>query len=686
MGIAFSSGTAELPKARVRPRDESAALPPAVAAWLATVPAAAIVVVAIVLLGRPLGSLLFPAPHALFWPSIRYAVRPEPTEQARYLIALTAPLVLAGLTLLLAHRAPGRIAVRAPTLAVCAELAVLLFVVACFVAQRLQAPQNYEGHRRPVVYFTLPALLFAAALAAALVLAARSPAVRRRVARLTRESRARRIAAALIALVALAVTLLPAIHTDRSIAATNQAVVYHLYFTYDETIAVVDGRSPLGDFAAQYSSLWPYAFAAAMTVVGSSLAAFTGLLAALTSAMLLALYDVLRRLTRSAIAALLLFLPLLATFGLRLHGPKVDRFSLMNYFGVVPLRYAGPLLLAWLLARHLDGARPRRLWPLFLTGGFVAINNLDFGLAAVAASIAALVWTRPPRAASRRDAVEAIAGAAAAVVLVMALVLVRTGAAPHPELLVHYAHTFALDGFSMIPIRPLVGLDLVVFLTYVAAVGVATVRALRGDADRLLTGLLVWSGIFGLGAGSYYVGHSISELLMYMLPAWAFTVTLLAIAALRALAATTQRLPRPSYVLCLFGLGLVVCSLAQTPLPWQQLDRITTTDSATPFAHPLGEAFVAQHVAVGEPVLILGFLGHRIAANLGIDDVDPVTGGRSVFTLQQLVEAVGRLQRAGGEKIFVQDPIPYQGLVETLEEHYQQGAAEPGGMQLWQPR
>jgi hypothetical protein len=685
MCIAFSAETAELPKARVRPRDESAAVAPSIAAWLAVVPTAALVVAAIALLGRPLGSLLFPAPDAVFWPSIRYAVRPEPTEQAGYLIALTAPLVLAGLTLLLVHRAPGRIAVRAPALAACAELAVLLFVVACFVAQRLQAPQNYEGRRRPVVYFTLPALLFAAALAAALVLAARSPAVRGRVARLARESRARRVAVAFIALLALAVTLLPAIHTDRSIAATNQAVAYHLYFTYDETIAVVDGRSPLGDFAAQYSSLWPYAFAAAMTVVGSSLTAFTGLLAALTSAMLLGLYDVLRRLTRSALIALLLFLPLLATFGLRLHGPHVDRFSLMNYFGVVPLRYAGPLLLAWLLARHLDGARPRRLWPLFLAGGLVAINNLDFGLAAVAATVAALVWTRPRRAASRRAAVEAAAGAAGAVALVTALVLVRTGAAPHPELLVHYAHVFAVDGFSMIPIRPLVGVDLVVFLTYVAAVGVATARALRRDADRLLTGLLVWSGIFGLGAGSYYVGHSISELLMYMLPAWAFTVTLLAVAALRAIAAT-DRLPRPSHVLCLFGLGLVVCSLAQTPLPWQQLDRIATSESAMPFAHPTGEAFVAQHVAPGEPVLILGFLGHRIAANLGIDDVDPVTGGRSIFTLEQLVEAIGRLRRAGGEKIFVQDPIPYQGLPETLATHYQQSAAEPEGMQLWQPR
>lgn len=501
MCIALSSGIAELRPSRPSPRAGSATLAPAVAAWLAAVPAALLTLAAIVLLGPPLGALLFPHPTAQFWPSIHYSVRPEPTEQARYLIALTAPLTLAGLTLLLVRRTPRPLAEHGRALVAGVEATALLFVVACFVAQRLQAPQTYEGVRRPVVYFTVPSILFACALAAAVALAARSPAVRARAAGWLRESPARAVGATLVALLALAIALLPALHTDGSIATTYQQVVYHLYFTYDETLAVVDGRSPLGNFAAQYSSLWPYALAAAMTVTGTSLAAFTGLLAALTSAMLLAIYDVLRRLTRSSVAALLLFLPLLATFGLRLHGPKVDRFSLINYFGVVPLRTAGPFLLAWLLARHLDGTRPRRLWPLFLAGGLVAINNTDFGLAAAAATIVALALARPRpgRAALRRDALEALAGAAAALALVTGLVLARAGTLPQPSLLFHYAHVFAVEGFSMIRIRPLFGVDLVIYLTYVAAIGVATVRALQRRPGRLLTGMLAWSGVFGLG-------------------------------------------------------------------------------------------------------------------------------------------------------------------------------------------
>jgi hypothetical protein len=169
-----------------------------------------------------------------------------------------------------------------------------------------------------------------------------------------------------------------------------------------------------------------------------------------------------------------------------------------------------------------------------------------------------------------------------------------------------------------------------------------------------------------------------------MMPAWAFAVILLAIAAIRAIAATERR-PRPSQVAVLVALGLLVCSLAQMPLPWQQLERITSDNPPT-FAHPAGEQIVAEHVRPGEPVLILGFLGHRIATNLGIDDVDPVTGARSIFTLEQLLESLRALNRAGGEKVFVLDGVPYPALVETLEQRYALSAEEPEGMQLWQPR
>ena len=657
------------------------------AAWLAAVPATAIALAAIVLLGPPLGAWLLADPHLRFLPGALGGVRREPTEQARYLLALAAPLLLAGLTLRLRRHPPQPIAAAAPALARGIEIAAVALLAGCFVAQRLQDAQRDAGSGRgPIVYFTIPSVLAALAIAAAIAAAVRSAAVRERWARWRPDTPARRIAAALLALVAIVVALLPALNTDGSLAHEFEAVIYHLQFTYDESVAVLDGRSPLHDFATQYSALWPYALAGGMSLLGASVTAFTGMLAALTGVTLLALYDVLRRAARSSLGALALFLPLLATFALRLHGPAVARFSLVDYFGVLPLRYAGPFLLAWLVARQLDGARPRRAWPLFLAAGVVALNNTDFGLAALGATVAALAWThgRPDAGGVRRLALEAAAGLLASLALVCALLLARTGALPHLGLLVRYARIFVRGGFAMLPMRPVVGFSTVIYLTHVAAVAVATVRAIRGAEDRLATGLLAWSGVFGLGAGSYYVGHSLSEVLIYTFPCWALSVALLTLVTLRALAAS-GRWPSPAQLACLFAFGLLTCSLAQTSPPWEQIRRVAQNGPAV-FAQPIGQGFVAQHSGRGEAVLIMSALGHRIAYNLGLRDVEPFTGARSIFTLEQVDESLAALRAAHGTKVFVLLVEAYPGLTAALERDYDLRARSEEGMALWVAR
>jgi len=67
-------------------------------AWLAVVPVAAIGIVLVAVMGPPLGRLLFAVhPHSyVFLPSLATpAPAPEPTQHARYLIALAVPAILA---------------------------------------------------------------------------------------------------------------------------------------------------------------------------------------------------------------------------------------------------------------------------------------------------------------------------------------------------------------------------------------------------------------------------------------------------------------------------------------------------------------------------------------------------------------------------------------------------------------
>src|SRR4051794_15399757 len=109
----------------------------ATAAWLGAIPSILVVLAAAYLLGPPLGRLLAPEAGAYsFTPDYAKAVRPEPTEPARYLIALGLPLVIALLTTLSPRwlpRLPRRLLQPGVVAGVQALFAALL--VACYVVQ-----------------------------------------------------------------------------------------------------------------------------------------------------------------------------------------------------------------------------------------------------------------------------------------------------------------------------------------------------------------------------------------------------------------------------------------------------------------------------------------------------------------------------------------------------------------------
>jgi len=623
------------------------------AAWLWAIPCAAVTIALVALLGPPLSHVLFPSTLPVL-PTVEH--NPEPVEDTRYLLALLGPVLLAASVVLLAPRLRVPRRARRP-LAVAAQLAGVAVVAACFARQL--------GPDWRIEFFTVAQIAAAGVGAVGLALAAR----RGWLTGWGHESRAVRVLVPAAALALTGVWFLSYLNTATTICTYGDC--YNTAFMADETFAVLNGLTPLVDHTAAYGSLWPLLFAPVLALAGKTLFVWTVLMWALVLAMLLAVFGILRRTTRSTLGALALYLPVMA---LIYYAASRDLSNPIEIYQQVPLRTAGPFLLGWLVARHLARGRGAAgAWPLGVAAGLVALNNADFGLAALGATVAALLWSGGPltRRGLGRLAAELAAGLAGAYALVAAVTLVRAGALPDPVKAVAFARIYTRAGVGVWPLLRILGLPLAIYLTYVAAIGVATVRALRGASNRTLTGMLAWSGIFGLGSAAYYMGASTILAIATLFPAWGLSLALLTVVAVRATARRPERLPTVPALAALFGFALIATLLAMPPArlaPWTQVDRLTSKPLyAPPDAEPLAAPqdpgfrrfvssvpdgagrFVVRH---GAPVALLTATGHLLADAYGVRDVVPYTG-RSVFVAQQLDDALARLRAAGGSTVLV---------------------------------
>ena len=626
------------------------------AAWAWALPCAAITVALVAWLGPPLSHVLYPGAPLPVLPTVE--ANPEPVEDTRYLLSLLGPVLLAAALLFavprltLSQRA-GRV------LAVVAQALGLVVIVACVVRQ--------FGPSWRIEFFTVGQLVGAAAVTVALVVAAR----RSWLSGWRFEPRWLALAAPALALVLTGLWFLSYLQTAQTICTYGDC--YNTAFMADETFAVLNGLTPLVDHTAAYGSLWPFVFAPILALVGKTLFVWSLLMWALTVAMLLAQFGVLRRVTHSSLGALALYLPVMV---FTWYAASRDIHNPIEIYQQVPMRTAGPFLLAYLVARRLDRnaiGSSGAIWPLGLAAGLVALNNADFGLAALGATVAALLWSDPPRTrrALGRLAGQLALGVLAAYALVALVTLIRAGALPNPARAVAFARIYTRAGVGVWPLLRLFGLPLAIYLTYAAAIGVATVRALRGAENRTLTGMLAWSGIFGLGSAAYYMGASTILAIATLFPAWGLCLALLTVVAVHQLAAQRDRLPGLPALAALFGFALIATFLAMPParlMPWSQVERIESDPvyappDAEPMERPADPAFrtfVASTpeangrftIRHGAPVAFFTATGHLLADAYGIRDVVPYTG-RSVFTREQFDDALDALRAAGGSTVLV---------------------------------
>jgi hypothetical protein len=637
---------------------EHARLSAASVAWLLALPLALAGAAVVWLLGPPLSDVLYPPPSSFdFLAADAQPIAPEPVESMRYLLAIAAATLPAAATIALVRRRRPRDFPAAAALVAAAQGAGVAFVVLCLAAQH--AP------RWGTAYFGATALAAAVVLALALLAALRSATLRVRVEPWLRETRRARIGLLALAVAIAAIWVLPALNTETSMTWAYGRL--EGAFPFDEAFAVLNGLTPWVDLNVQYAALVPLLSAAAMLALGKTTLVFTLVMCVLTAVALLAIYGVFRRVTGSSLAALALFAAFVP-MSLFANPPATVRFTPGTYFGMFPLRFVGPYALAWLLARRLE--RPdRRAWPLLLAGGLVLVNNLDFGLVALAATLAALALTEPR--ALPRLAREAAAGIGAALLLYALFALVRSGALPDPTRGIEFSRLYGVAGYSVAPLPGVLGLPLVIFLTYAAALAVAAVRALDGAPNRVLTGMLAWSGVFGLGSGAYYAARSGLAVLPMMFSAWALALLLLTVPVVRQLARDPRARPGIAALAVLCGCGLALTTIVQLPPPWRQLERIEAPTGpleplppeswARPAQDPEVREFVASVgdgpgrfvVRSGAPVGIFTTTGHRTADAYDVVNAIPFTGPESIHTVQQREAAFDALRDAGGNTALV---------------------------------
>jgi hypothetical protein len=625
-------------------------------AWLGPVVGGVLLVAAFVWIS-PVLARHYPSNNGHVFSLWQATILPEPREEVRSMMALGAPFVLAAVILAFGTRRAPR-----PSLDPLV-LGAQVFGIGLLVWAVVQQPRR-SGFL-PIEYFK-PLLLSVSNLVAGILIgvvltavvlrwSGRLPAWTRQVA--DRLAGRRRLSLS-IALIATVVFLLPAVVTDATVGQSGQLAVVHIPVQSEDYFAVVNGRTPLVDYIAQYSNLLPLLVAPILVAFNTSLTSFSIVICTLSAIALLAIYGVFVEVTRRPWAALGLYVPFLALSLFPWNDSGPFRNFDANYYGILPGRLFGPLLLAWLCA--LSTRRRIPIWALFGFAGVVVINNSEFGTPALIGLIVAMAmsWDRsePVRKRVGRIAAQGAAGLLGAVVLVSAVILIRSGELPDPTLLTYFNRLFLRYSYGLVPM-PSLGLHWALYATYAAALLMAAVRYVRDDPDRTLTSMLAFSGAFGLGTAMYFVGRSSQFQLMLLFPAWSFALALVAWTAARSLRAARgnraglMRLLLPGCA-ALIGFGVMVSAIDRVSPPWRQVDRLIDGGNAVNDALS-AQRYVESHTRPGEHVLILGLpLDHRLAERAGVVNVSPLNGITAFISSAEADRALNQLEDEGGNQVF----------------------------------
>jgi hypothetical protein len=625
-------------------------------AWLIPIAGALLLAAAFAWLAPALAKV-YPSPSHVVFSAWLPKVNPEPKEDVRGMLALATPFVVAAGVLLLGTRQGPRRSL--DPLIVAAQAVGIGLITWSVVRQPHTLPLTPSDYLDPLL-LSVPTLVAGALIGVVLaeVILWWSGPVPGALSWLARQAARRGVALAIAVLVTV-VFLLPGVITDATVGQSGTLTHSGVALHSEDYMAVVNGRTPLVNYIGEYANLLPLVVAPVLAALGSSITAFTILMCTLTAVALLAIFGVFASVTRRPWAALVLYVPFLALslFPWDDHG-AVREFD-GNYYAILPDRLFGPFVLAALCALSIRGRRIPA-WALFLFAGLTVINNSEFGVGAlIALTLALALGSERSVPLSRRlgDIGRGAAiGLAAAVAIVCAVTLIRTGDLPDPTLLNYFSRLVLRQSFGLLPM-PSLGLHWALYATYAAALLTATVRYVRGDADRLLTAMLAFSGTFGLTTGMYFVGRSAEIQLMILFPVWAFCLALVAWTAARSLRAARvdrvrlRRLLLPA-VTALIGFGVMVSAVGRVSPPWRQVSRLQEGGRAV-YDTPNAQRFIESNTDPGDRVLVIGTpVDHRLADRADVVNVSPLNDFIALVSADEADRSLDQLEDEGGDAVF----------------------------------
>jgi hypothetical protein len=256
-------------------------------------------------------------------------------------------------------------------------------------------------------------------------------------------------------------------------------------------------------------------------------------------------------------------------------------------------------------------------------------------------------------------------GLAAALTISVSIALFRTGELPQIATSLSYISAAGRLGFTALE-TPDGGIHWILLTGLLWALGIGTARwyndrrIVRFDSrQRTLTSALIFFGIAGSGAFSYYMNRSHWHVLLCVSSIAFFPIVLFAAAvfenATRARALVRlSKLPR---VICLVFIAGGLAHATNTPNPFAQFKRLNETEPSYKIMTEKVTAIVKSYSTPGEKIAICYNSGHLIAERAGVLNIFPYTLTGSIVLRSQLDAAIHSVEKNSVRLLFGSFPV-----------------------------